>query len=105
MRFDILTIFPEMFTSYFNESILKRAQTSKKIKITLHDIRKQATDKHKTVDDMPYGGGVGMVMKVEPIYKTLKKIRKNKNSNVILLSAQGKTWNQQYAQKYPAHHF
>jgi len=100
MKYDILTIFPNIFDSYINESILGRAQKSKKIKIKIHDIRKNAVDKHNTVDDKPYGGGPGMVMMVEPIYKTLKKIKRKKNSKVVLLSAKGKTWTQQKAQRY-----
>lgn len=100
MQYHILTIFPKIFNSYINESILGRAQKSKKIKIKVHDIRKNAADKHGTVDDKPYGGGPGMVMMVEPIYKTLKKIKKKKNSKVVLLSAKGNTWTQQKAQKY-----
>jgi len=100
MQYDILTIFPNIFDSYINESILGRAQKSKKIKIKVHDIRKNAVDKHNTVDDKPYGGGPGMVMMVEPIYKTLKKIKHKKNSKVVLLSAKGKTWTQQKAQRY-----
>ena len=100
MQYDILTIFPNIFDSYINESILGRAQKSKKIKIKVHDIRKNTVDKHGTVDDKPYGGGPGMVMMVEPIYKTLKKIKRKKNSKVVLLSAKGKTWTQQKAQRY-----
>ncbi|HUT22445.1 MAG TPA: tRNA (guanosine(37)-N1)-methyltransferase TrmD [Candidatus Bipolaricaulota bacterium] len=100
MKYDILTLFPEIFDSYLNESILGRAQKNKKIQIKIHDIRKNAIDKHNTADDKPYGGGPGMVMMIEPIYKTLKKIRRKKNSKVILLSARGKTWTQQRAQKY-----
>ncbi|MFZ5364624.1 MAG: tRNA (guanosine(37)-N1)-methyltransferase TrmD [Patescibacteria group bacterium] len=100
MQYDILTIFPRIFDSYFNESILARAQKAKKIKVNTHDIRRFAVDKHGTVDDKPYGGGPGMVMMIEPIYKTLKKIKRKKNSKVVLLSARGKTWTQQRAQKY-----
>lgn len=100
MQYNILTLFPKIFDSYINESILGRAQKSKKIKIKVHDIRKNAIDKHNTVDDKPYGGGPGMVMMVEPIYKTLKKIKRKKNSKVVLLSAKGKTWTQQKAQQY-----
>ena len=62
MRFDILTIFPQMFDSYLNESILKRAQQKKIIEIHIHDIRPFSQDKHKKVDDLPFGGGAGMVM-------------------------------------------
>lgn len=117
MKFHIITIFPEIFNSYFNESILKRAQKNNIININIHDLRQWTTDKHRTVDDAPYGGGAGMVMKVEPIYKAIEalksQITKNKsqtnsipqryagqNSKIILLSAKGKTWNQQMAKKY-----
>jgi len=100
MQYDILTIFPNIFDSYINESILGRAQKNKKIKINIHDIRKNATDKHGTVDDKPYGGGPGMVMMVEPIYKTLKKIKLKKNCKTILLSAKGNIWTQQKAKRY-----
>lgn len=99
MQFNIITIFPEIFDSYFNESILARAQKNNIIKIKTHDLRKWTSDKHRTVDDTPYGGGAGMVMKVEPIYKSLKSIKSLK-SKTILLSAKGKKWNQQLAKKY-----
>jgi len=78
MTFEIITIFPNIFNSYFSESIIKRAQKNKKIKIKIHDLRKYTTDKHKTIDDKPYGGGVGMIMKVEPAYKALQKIGSKK---------------------------
>lgn len=90
MRFDILTIFPDAFASYLNTSILKRAQAKKKIRVVFHDIRDFTTDKHRSVDDRPYGGGVGMVMKVEPVVKALAKVPKLKHRKVILLSARGK---------------
>ena len=67
IHFNILTIFPEIFKSYFGESIIKRAQNKKLIKITIHDIRKFSEDKHKKVDDIPFGGGAGMVMTPEPL--------------------------------------
>ena len=72
MRFDIITIFPKIFDSYFNESILKRAQKKELIKIRLHDLRRWTSDRHKTVDDKPYGGGPGMIFKIEPIYKAVQ---------------------------------
>jgi tRNA (guanine37-N1)-methyltransferase len=74
MTFHIITIFPKIFSSYFNESIIKRALDAGKIKIKIYDLRDWTTDKHRTVDDTPYGGGAGMVMKVEPLYKALKAI-------------------------------
>ena len=73
MKFDIITIFPEMFKSYLGESLIARAQAKKFIKINLHNLRKWTNDRHKTVDDRPFGGGLGMVLKVEPIFKAVKK--------------------------------
>ncbi len=104
MNFHIITIFPDIFNSYFNESILKRAQKNKIIKIKTHNLREWTKDKHKTVDDTPYGGGAGMIMKIDILFKALSSIKnklsKNKKTKVILLSAKGKTWNQQMAKKY-----
>ncbi len=99
MRFDFLTIFPDVFSSYLNESILKRAQKKKKVSFHFHDLRKFTSDKHRTVDDRPYGGGVGMVMKVEPIFKALKALPKNKKRRVLLMSAKGKTLTQAKAKE------
>lgn len=106
MRFDIITIFSTSLDSYLGTSILARAQKKKKIRVVLHDLRDFTTDKHRTVDDKPYGGGVGMVMKVEPFAKALKKLvpKKSKTTRTILLSAKGKRFTQKdahsYAQKY-----
>jgi len=100
MQFDLLTIFPNIFDSYINASMLKRGQEKKKIKIKIHNIRDFTTDKHHTTDEPPYGGGPGLVMKIEPIYKCLKSIKRLKKSKAILLSAKGKTWNQAMAVKY-----
>jgi tRNA (guanine37-N1)-methyltransferase len=90
LQFDIITIFPKIFSSYFSESIILRAQKNKLIKINIHDLRKWANDKRKTVDDKPYGGGPGMVLKVEPITKALRTLEKKKKTKVILFSAGGK---------------
>lgn len=103
MKFHLITIFPDIFSSYINESIIWRARKKKKIEIKVHDLRRWTTDKHKTVDDTPYGGGAGMVMKADVIFKAIKSItrgKKKKSRKIILLSAQGKTWSQQLAQKY-----
>ncbi len=104
LRFDIITIFPEVFENYFNASIIKRAKEKKLIKIKIHNLRDFATDKHKTVDDKPYGGGPGMILKVEPIYKAIKKIKNKKfkiqNSKTILLTPNGKQFNQKLAYRY-----
>ncbi len=75
MRFDLLTIFPEMFSGYFDESIIKRAQKKKLLAIRVHDLRKWVQDKHHKVDDKPYGGGPGMVFKVEPVFKALRALK------------------------------
>lgn len=96
-RFDIITIFPEMLESYANESILGRAQSQKHIDIQFHNLRDYSQDKHKSVDDIPYGGGPGMVMQVEPFDRAVKKIKKKKKSRVILTSASGKRFTQQDA--------
>lgn len=104
LKFDIITIFPNIFDSYFSESILRRAKEKKLIEIEAHDLRKWTSDKHKTVDDTPYGGGPGMVLKVEPIFKAveaLKKISKNKKlkRRIVLFSAKGKQFTQTDARR------
>ena len=76
MKFQIISIFPEIFKSYLDESILKRAQAKKIISVKTHDLRFYTTDKHKTVDDAPYGGGAGMLMKIEPLYKAITALQK-----------------------------
>lgn len=99
MRFSIVTIFPEMFNSVFGTSILKRAVADGVIEVRFANPRDKATDKHKVVDDTPYGGGPGMVMKVEPLAKAIKGLRKKKKHRVILLSAKGERFTQQKAQQ------
>lgn len=99
MKFNILTIFPDSF-SYLNESILKRAKDKKIIDIDIINIRDFAKDKHKTVDDTPYGGGPGMLMKFEPIYNALKSIKRLKKSKIVLFSPTGKVFDQKMAKKY-----
>ena len=102
MKFDIITIFPEIFDSYFSESLIKRALDKGLIKIKIHNLRKWAKDRHKTVDDRPFGGGLGMVMKVEPIYKAVNELKKkNKGKNkVILFSPRGKKFTQKMAYQF-----
>jgi len=99
MKIDILTLFPKMFKGPFDESIIKRAQEKGLVEIKIHNLRKWAKDKHKTVDDRPFGGGVGMVLMIEPIYDALKELRKKK-SKIILLTPQGKVFNQKLARKF-----
>ena len=100
MKFDIITIFPNTFDSYFKESIIKRAQEKHLIKINIHNLRDYTTDKHKTVDDKPYGGGPGMVLMIEPIYKAVKKIKGKSKAKVILFSAKGKKFDQKMAKRF-----
>ena len=96
-QFDIITIFPEIFDSYFKESIIKRAQKRRLIKIKVHNLRDFTKDVHKTVDDKPYGGGPGMILKIDVIFKAVKKIVGKKKAKVILLSAKGKKFDQKMA--------
>jgi tRNA (guanine37-N1)-methyltransferase len=101
-QFDIITIFPEIFSSYLKESLISRAQKKKLIKINVHNLRKWTNDRHKTVDERPYGGGLGMVLKVEPIFKAVKEIKKTirgrtSNNKVILFTPRGKQFNQKIA--------
>lgn len=88
MNIDIITIFPKQIQNFISEGIFRIAST-KDTQINVHDLRKWTTDKHKSVDDRPFGGGAGMVMKIEPIYKSLKEI-KTKDSFTILTSPKGK---------------
>lgn len=97
MHFDIFTLFPEMFSGPFSESILKRAQERQLLSIALHNIRDSTTDKHHVVDDYPYGGGVGMVMKPEPIFAALEAVYQG--GPIILLSPQGRPFQQQIARE------
>ncbi|MDD3539239.1 MAG: tRNA (guanosine(37)-N1)-methyltransferase TrmD, partial [Atribacterota bacterium] len=103
MEIIILTIFPNMFTSPFSESIVKRAQEKKLVKINIIDIRNFTKDKHKSVDDYSYGGGPGMVLKPEPIVEAVEDIYKKDpgwiNSKIIIASAQGKLFNQEIAKE------
>lgn len=98
LRIDIITIFPEMFRGPFDVSILKKAQDRGFVEIKVHNLRDFTEDKHRTVDDYPYGGGSGMVMKPEPIFKAVRTLRKEK-SEVILLSPSGDLFNQKIAEE------
>lgn len=99
MKIHILTIFPNIFKSFLSESIIARAQKKGILKFKIHNIRDFATDRHRTIDDRPYGGGPGMIFKIEPIYKCLKNIKRIKKSKIILLTPEGKTFNQKSAQQ------
>jgi tRNA (guanine37-N1)-methyltransferase len=101
-QFDIITIFPQIFDSYFAESIIKRAQNKKLIKINIHDLRKYSSAKsklHRSVDDRPYGGGPGMILLVEPIAKALEAIKRQPKSRVIMMSPAGKKFTQREAER------
>lgn len=109
IKFNILTIFPHIFESYFSESIIKRALKKKLTKIKIYNLRDYTIDKHQSIDDRPYGGGPGMVLKIEPIYKCLKEIYPNllrnlkdkkRNSKIILLTPRGKNFNQRLAMRW-----
>jgi tRNA (guanine37-N1)-methyltransferase len=102
MRFDILTLFPRMFDGVFDHSIVSRAIERSLIEIKLHDIREFTSDKHHIVDDYPYGGGAGMVMKPGPVFDAVEAVKKEYNDasrSVILLSPRGRLYNQRVAQQ------
>lgn len=97
MHFDIFTLFADMFQGPFTESILKRAQERGLLSIALHNIRDATTDKHHVVDDYPYGGGAGMVMKPEPIFAAIEAVYQS--GPIILMAPQGRLFTQQIAQE------
>lgn len=104
MIFSVITIFPESFDSYLNSSILKRAQKSGLIKINFYNPRDFVKDKHKTIDDKPFGGGPGMVMQALPILKAIEQTkrlnRRNDGTKIILLSARGRQFTQKMARDF-----
>lgn len=114
MRFDLLTIFPEFFTGPFEHGILRRAQQQGQIEIAVHDLRSFTFDKHHIVDDRPFGGGDGMVLKPEPIFRAVETLLANdtsteadaavgtKRTAVVLMSPQGRAFNQREAQRLAA---
>jgi tRNA (guanine37-N1)-methyltransferase len=104
MRIDIITIFPKCFAPVLNESILKRAQNKGKVKIYIHNLRDYTQDKHKKVDDRTFGGGSGMVMRPEPIFRAVEAIKhslrtENREPRTILLCPQGERLNQKVAKR------
>jgi tRNA (guanine37-N1)-methyltransferase len=96
MRIDILTLFPEICRAPLNESMMKRAQENKIVDLRIHNLRDWTTDKHHVVDDAPFGGGQGMVMKPEPIFAAVESLR-SENSTVVLMTPQGKRFTQSLA--------
>src|SRR5437899_2093287 len=102
MRVDIITIFPRMFEGVLSESMLKIAQEKQKLRVSITNLRDFTTDRHKTVDDRPYGGGPGMVMKVEPVVKAVRAVRKQEPENpgrLLLMCPRGRQFNQALAQE------
>jgi tRNA (guanine37-N1)-methyltransferase len=103
MKIDILTLFPEMFAGPFNASIIKRAESRDLIKVEVHDLRKWGEGERRNVDDRPYGGGVGMLLRVDIIDDALKELKskiKNEKSKIILLDATGKRYTQEMAKEF-----
>lgn len=107
MKIDVLTIFPEFFDAVFDFGIIRRARASEIVEINVHDIRRFATDKHKMVDDRPFGGGDGMVLKPEPIFAAIENLvgtcerdEYPQKTQVVLLSPQGKQFKQQLAKSF-----
>ena len=96
MRFDVLTLFPEIFSGYLGQSLLNKAIERGLVDVAVRDMRRWSTDKHQKVDDRPYGGGPGMVLRVEPVVESVEEIQQESNrpGRVILLTPQGRTLNQ-----------
>ncbi|HVB99424.1 MAG TPA: tRNA (guanosine(37)-N1)-methyltransferase TrmD [Candidatus Dormibacteraeota bacterium] len=110
MRFDIVTIFPDFFTGPLDYGIVRRARESGLIDVSLHDLRRYAHDRHRTVDDRPFGGGEGMVMKPEPFWEAIKDLfgapasqaRSAAGTAIVLLSASGRLFRQETARRWSA---
>ena len=98
MKIDVLTLFPAMFAGPLDESIIKRARESGRLDLALHNLRDYAHDRHKTVDDRPFGGGPGMLLKPEPIFEAVESLA-GEGTRVILLSPAGRTFNQAIARE------
>lgn len=99
MRFDVITLFPEIIKNYCTSSIIGRAQSKNVVTINAINPRDFSQDKHKKVDDTPYGGGSGMVLMCDPIFRAVESIEKLENSQILMLTPQGKPFNQKYAEE------
>ncbi len=100
MRIDILTLFPAMFQGPFSESIIKRAVEKEAVEIVLHDIRDYSTDKHKRVDDYPFGGGAGMVMQIDPIARAINQLRSERiYDHILYMTPDGRRFDQKVANR------
>ncbi len=97
MRIDVITIFPALFEPFLNESLLKKARDKNLLEIKIHDLRNYSSDKNRSVDDKPFGGGRGMVMKIEPIFKAVEDVKEEGKSKVIVFTPRGKKFNQKKA--------
>jgi tRNA (guanine37-N1)-methyltransferase len=98
MKIDVLTLFPAMFAGPLDESIVKRARTAGLLDLKIHSLRDWTHDRHKTVDDRPFGGGPGMLLKVEPLFEAIESLQREK-TKVILLSPSGRTFDQSIARE------
>src|SRR5215218_7786612 len=98
MKIDVLTLFPGMFAGPLDESIVKRAREAGILELGIHNLRDYTHDRHKTVDDKPFGGGAGMLLKPEPIFEAVENLRKEK-TRVILLTPGGRKFNQEIARE------
>ena len=103
MRFDIITIFPEMFAGAFSAGIVRKALDRGLVEIAVHDLRDYTRDKHRQVDDRPFGGQEGMVMKPEPIFRAVEAVRRDGDSRVYLLSPQGSRFDSAAAEDLASH--
>jgi tRNA (guanine37-N1)-methyltransferase len=101
MRFDVLTLFPEIFRGYLGQSLLKRAIEAGLVEVHLHDVRDWARDKHKSVDDRPFGGGPGMVLKVEPVVDCVEAVREHAPDpgHLVMLTPQGRQFDQKSVER------
>ena len=101
MQFDVLTLFPEIFSGYLGQSLLHKAIQRGLVGVAVHDMRRWSTDKHQKVDDRPYGGGPGMVLRVEPVVESVEDIQRQGDdpARVVMLSPQGRTLNQQVVEE------
>src|SRR5829696_6470055 len=101
MRFDIVTIFPDIFRGVFEFGIIRRAVEAALIEIKLHDLREYTYDRHRQVDDRPFGGGAGMVMKPEPLFRAVEAITHDAvDASIVLLSPQGRLFGQRVAEEF-----
>ncbi len=102
MKFDIITIFPDIFSGFLNESLISKAITKRLISIRTHYLRNWTTDRHHTVDGKAYGGGPGLVMKIEPLFKAVKEVTKNekRKTRIILFSPRGKQMDQTMVKRW-----